>query len=68
LPKTPARQARDAQYRPQSPIIWDKNYGGVIANPWRVVRGAEGHFGWQIDTKPGLCRQELPPPDKKSKP
>ena len=30
----------------------------IIPNPWRVVRGATGYTGMQIDTRPGLARKD----------
>lgn len=37
-------------------FTWDKDYGAVKANPWRVLPSAGFHV-LQIDTRPGLTRK-----------
>lgn len=41
----------------QTQYISDPVAGLTQANPWRVLKGASGFFGMQIDTRPGLTRK-----------
>lgn len=42
--------------------VWDPNIGGTQAHPWRVVKGATGFYGMQLDTRVGLCVKEADEP------
>ncbi len=37
----------------------DAYHGGKGSNPWRVVKGATGYFGMQIDNRPGVSRSTV---------
>ena len=56
------RAARREQFRKLghaiSHFVTDPQCGVTNPNPWRVVKGATGFFGMQIDTKHGLMVQE----------
>jgi len=40
-----------------SHYVIDPQAGITNPNPWRVIKGATGFFGMQIDNRPGLCRK-----------
>lgn len=51
-----------AQISAQAKHVWDPNIGGTQAHPWRVVKGATGFYGMQLDTRVGLCVKEADEP------
>ncbi len=59
LKESAKKAARREQFKKlQSNYVIDPNIGITVVHEWKVVRGFEGHYGMQLDTRPGLTKLE----------